>query len=173
MNLNDIFGGQVDLTEVDATDVPTGSGGIFDTGVYPFIVERAELKENNAKNGMLVSAMLRVISETSQNVLWLNFNVQHPKQQTQQIGREQFQKFCKGCGLSATPSDPAELVDCTPTLGLIKKETRASLQARRKNPQVEPEFENTVTNYQAELDDTQAQKPADKPASKLNTNINL
>ena len=172
MDLNDIFGGQQDLSDVDATQVQTGGSSVFENGVYGFLIERAELKETNAKDGMLVSVMFR--EQEGNRVLWNNYNVQNKSQKAQTIAREQFKQLCKGAGLDSTPSDTEELQDRPLTMALIKKETIDSGKARRRNPEVVPEYENVIASYQADPSDIgKTEKKAAASKAAVNTNINL
>lgn len=175
MNLNELFGGEQDLTAVDATKVQVGGSTVFENGVYGFIVEKAESKPTNAGDGVIASVMFREVSDDgSQRVLWQNYNLQNKSQKAQAIGREQWLKLCKGCGFEKSPAEAELLQDKVCKLALLKKETRDSIKARRANPTVEPEYENTVTSYQADPEEVgKTQQPQMTPTTKVNTNINL
>ena len=159
--LLDIFGEDTSLDDVDITADVGGTGGLFDTGVYDFEIERAELKDTSKKTGKFVSVMFREVN--GRRCYFENYNVQNPSEIAQSIGREQLKLLVKSLGFEKMPTED-ELIGKQVSLALIQAETSASKKARQRKPDTEVIMENRIRKYGAEKEEA---------PKAVNTNINL
>lgn len=78
-------------------------------GRYDLIATESSLEDNSKGTGKLLKFTYEVTSENGKGRrVWESFNFVHQNETAQQIGRQNFAKLCKACGVSK-PKESEEL----------------------------------------------------------------
>ena len=92
-----------DLISEDGSPIPPGN--------YVAIIESAELKETNKKNGWMLKFQFRIQGPKQANrVCWDQLLLSHPSEDAVRIAKEKLGKLCQSAGLSHVPAQAATLV---------------------------------------------------------------
>lgn len=146
-SLTDIMG--ADNMSVDQYGDYNSGATLFDDGIYPFTIDKAELKKTKqyATNGggMFVSLMFR--HNDSNGVLFNNYNIVNKNPEVAGRAKAELAAIAREAGLSSIPDDTPGFEGLQVALKLSRKQTRDSLKAMKVNPMTTPEYENNIDKY--------------------------
>ncbi len=106
-NIASAIGGALNANEYDTTDNTTP----LPPGEYPFLIEKAELKDTKAGTGKYVWIQATVTGEQYANrKVFEKFNIVNPSPESERIGRSDLAKLAVAVGIP-TIQDTSELVN--------------------------------------------------------------
>jgi len=106
-NIASAIGGAFNANDHDTTD----NTSPLPPGEYPFLIEKAELRDTKAGTGKYVWIQATITGEQYANrKVFGNFNIVNPNSEAERIGRNDLAKLAVAVGIPAI-QDTAELVD--------------------------------------------------------------
>ena len=94
MQLNEEF-------SLDTLPKSTSSFDPLPAGIYEVTITKAELKDNKAGTGQLISIRYDIVGPTHQGrVIFGNFNIKNPNPKAEEIGRQQLGEMMTAIGIS-------------------------------------------------------------------------